>query len=131
MAAEVFQEMWCTECKFYMSFPLESTLNGVVTIICGLCKHRHQRMIKDGRVVEEGRYANGKPKFEIEVLRSACYPESRVESMRKAKSKAAYGEVRDAFKGDDLELSRPQTMQEQQAASILEESWKDRFGGRR
>ena len=63
----VYQEFYCAKsgggCGGYILVQLNPGINGVVEVICPKCKHEHQRNIKDGRIIEQGRYkTNGKPK---------------------------------------------------------------------
>ena len=44
-------------------------------IECPMCGHRHQRYIKEGHIVEDGRYSYGDPIEDICPLKSACSKE--------------------------------------------------------
>ncbi len=58
--ARIAQEFYCASsgggCGGFMIFPLNMAINGVVEIVCPKCGHKHQRMIKDGVLTDDGRY---------------------------------------------------------------------------
>ncbi len=60
MRDKVDQEFYCTEsgggCGGYFTVRLSNELNGNVEVVCPKCKHRHRRVIKNGEIVEEGRF---------------------------------------------------------------------------
>ena len=64
----IAQEFYCTKtgggCGGYFTANLNMHLNVVVTVVCPNCKHEHQRYIKNGVLIEDGR-TTGKPVEEI------------------------------------------------------------------
>lgn len=72
---KVFQEWWCGNCSTYIRFRLSMDWNRTVFVECPMCKHQHQRFIKDGVIQDDGRYANGTPVEEICPPKSACSKE--------------------------------------------------------
>jgi hypothetical protein len=58
----------------------------VVWVECPMCGHRHQRCIKDGRIQEDGRFANGNPVEDVCPPKSACSKEPITKKLEKAKS---------------------------------------------
>ena len=70
----VAQELFCTKsgggCGGYWTVSLHPGLNGLFTLVCPNCKHKHQRSVKNGRVIEDGRFS-GKPIETIEATLAA------------------------------------------------------------
>lgn len=71
---KVFQEWYCGECKTYIRFRLNMEWDRVVWVECPMCGHKHQRYIKEGRIVVDGRL-EGSPKEDICPPKSACSKE--------------------------------------------------------
>src|SRR4051812_35901823 len=115
--ADVWQEMYCTQCTSYFGMHFDSEFTGVISIRCGICKHIHQRYILKGLIKEDGRYNNGKPVIDVEVLRSSCYPVSRVQEMMKAQKK--YQDVRDGKPAEENEVARTLTDEEKARRQII------------
>lgn len=46
----VVSEFFCLECNGYNTVELREELNGLHTIICGKCKHKHFRCITEGKL---------------------------------------------------------------------------------
>lgn len=61
--SKVIQEFYCTVsgggCGGYITIKLNIGLNRVIKLICPKCGHSHQRHIKDGVILEDGRYSSG------------------------------------------------------------------------
>ncbi len=59
---KIAQEFYCAEsgggCGGFITFPLNIAINGCVEVVCPKCGHKHQRMIKDGVLTDDGRYRN-------------------------------------------------------------------------
>lgn len=99
--ARVFQEFYCTTsgggCGGYFTIPINTMINGVVEVVCPKCQHKHQRVIKNGEIIEEGR-GNGKPTQEIIGTMSAYSPSSRFGSLLiSAKQKLGLKNERDGL----------------------------------
>ncbi len=62
------EEFYCTEsgegCGGYFTVMVNLALEGVVTVVCPECKHKHQRRIKNGKLSDDGRW-NEKPMEEL------------------------------------------------------------------
>tara|TARA_Y100000310_G_scaffold328692_1_gene397228 strand:- start:1018 stop:1386 length:369 start_codon:yes stop_codon:yes gene_type:complete len=60
MPDRVFQEFYCNKsgegCGGYFTVKLNVAINGVVKMVCPKCQHKHQRTIKDGKILVAGRY---------------------------------------------------------------------------
>lgn len=125
--ADVWQEMHCTMCKVYFGLHFDSDFTGVIGIRCGICKHPHTRYIKSGEIKEDGRYNHGKPTIEVEVLRSACYPTSRVQTMLAAQKKAYGGEVRDGKTATEKVVARELDDAEKARRQIIMDSWLNKY----
>lgn len=82
---KVFQEWYCGNCSTYIRFRLNMEWDRVVWVECPMCKHRHQRFIKDGVIQDDGRYANGAPLEDICPLKSACSKEPITKKMQEVK----------------------------------------------
>ena len=56
----VYQEIYCTTsgggCGGYVVVSINMALNGVHRFVCPKCNHKHQRRIKDGVIMEDGRW---------------------------------------------------------------------------
>src|SRR5581483_1015494 len=98
---EIWQEMYCSECKSYFGFMLCTSFTGDVTVVCGICKHQHYRHVTNGRIDGDSKDEKKAKSMTIEVMRSACYPESRTIAMKKMQH------ARDGKVGEPDELSRP------------------------
>jgi len=68
----ITQEFYCAKsgggCGGYILAKLNDAINGIVEVVCPKCGHKHQRNIKDGIIIEEGRYLgvhSENPKQEI------------------------------------------------------------------
>lgn len=83
MDDKIFQEWYCGNCSTYIRFRLSMDYDRVVWVECPMCKHRHQRFIKKGQIVDDGRYSNGDPKEDICPLKSACSKEPITKQMKK------------------------------------------------
>lgn len=47
------QELYCHNCRKYVQFDVDLSLNGNHVIECPSCKHEHCRKIKDGIITED------------------------------------------------------------------------------
>ncbi len=109
---KVYQEFYCRRtgggCGGYVLFKLNIGINGVVEVVCPKCGHKHQRCIKDGVIIEDGRF-NGKPTQEICPTMAAWNKNPRV------KQSATLHENGNAAVARD-------------ATDFVAESWMERFG---
>ena len=118
---EVWQEMYCSECKSYFGFMLCTSNTGDVEVVCGVCKHKHARHVTAGRI--DGDAKTEKYVMTVEVMRSACYPESRTIEMQKSHSKRnAMG-----IKANEGDLSKPMTDAEKVRQDMINELWLDKY----
>jgi hypothetical protein len=85
MHDKVFQEWYCGECKTYIRFRLSMDWDRAVLVVCPLCKHEHQRFIKDGVIMEDGRFSNGHPKEEICPPKSAASKDPITKKLKDSK----------------------------------------------
>lgn len=97
MSDRIYQEFYCGECEGFIRLSINSGVNHEFWFECPNCKHQHQRVIRDGRIYENGRFKD-EPKFEIIVPKSAYSKEPWTEHM---KSKTKYDERRDAAPLDE------------------------------
>ncbi len=78
--AQVVQEFYCASsgggCGGFITFPLNMAINGVVEVVCPKCGHKHQRMIKDGVLTDDGRYRD-KVTQEITPTRAAWHKKAK------------------------------------------------------
>jgi hypothetical protein len=115
----VFQEFYCASsgggCGGYITVRLNMKLNGVVEVICPKCGHPHQRCLKNGVLMEQGRHSSS-PTQELCPTLAAWHkePTLKVEGFRPE---------RDAVVG--VEESRGKGIR-----PFLAELWHERFGGR-
>lgn len=83
--SRVTQEFYCRNsgggCGGYFLAKINTALNGVHNIICPNCQHQHQRSIKDGKIVGEGR-SSSKPVDEIYAPKSTWRKEPFTKVMK-------------------------------------------------
>ena len=88
MDEKIAQEFYCTMsgggCGGYFVCKLNINITGIVEMICPKCKHKHQRMIKNGQIMENGRNS-GSPAQEIEPPLSAWSEKPKTVKMEKYK----------------------------------------------
>ena len=85
MSEKVYQEFYCHECDGYIRLGISTALNHGFWFECPNCSHKHQRVIRDGQIFENGRFQN-EPKFEIVVPKSAYAKESMTAKMKELTS---------------------------------------------
>jgi hypothetical protein len=126
---QVWQEMNCTQCSVYFSFPLENTFTGVVKVHCGICRHYHQRYVVQGVVQEDGRYNKGPAVMEIDILKSQCYPRSRVNEIREKMELARKKKFdeRDAVPCKEGEVVQEMSADDKVRRAHIEELWLDKY----
>ena len=135
-ALRIWQEIHCTlsggGCGGYILVKLNTALNDHrVEMICPKCQHKHVRVIQNGVVQEQGRFAS-KTSEEICPTLAAWSEKPRTLTMKKKKpiskkdGTPAYFNERDGVVIQDVELSG----EEIAAQQILRESWSDRFLGK-
>ena len=81
----VAQEFYCAKsgggCGGFIIFPLNLAINGCVELVCPKCSHKHQRMIKDGVLTDDGRYRGKVTQEVVPTLtawsKKAKHPESK------------------------------------------------------
>lgn len=60
-STHIYQEFYCTRsgggCGGYVIVKLRTTFQGQVEFTCPNCNHKHRRTVKNGRIVEEGRFS--------------------------------------------------------------------------
>jgi hypothetical protein len=126
---KVWQEIFCTVsgggCGGFILVKLNIALKKHrVKMICPKCKHEHFRIIDDGLVTEQGRFATNKFE-EICPPISAWSKEPRTSAMIDVVERRV-GNERDGVPVKELELSGEQI----QAQSIIRQSWGERFLGK-
>lgn len=47
------QEIYCHECKRYVQFPLDLSINGNHVLKCPNCGHEHCRVVLNGRITDD------------------------------------------------------------------------------
>lgn len=81
----VLQEFYCASsgggCGGYITLPVNTSLNGTIRVNCPKCKHQHDRFLKNGRIVEEGRTTGAV--HELCPTIAAWSKEPRLEQTRK------------------------------------------------
>ena len=53
MSNYLTQEIYCHNCRSYVTFKMDMGLNGNHVIICPKCKHEHCRVVKDGEITSD------------------------------------------------------------------------------
>ena len=129
--ASVWQEIHCTGsgggCGGFVLVKLNVSLNRRVTLICPKCQHQHRRCIKDGQVVEAGRF-DGDAQEELCPTLAAWSQTPRTKCMQKVVKTKDFGKERDgAVIKDRTDFIAPPC---DEAQTILRESWTDRFLGK-
>ena len=81
----IFQEFYCTKsgggCNGYFTVKLNEKINGTVEVVCPNCGHKHQRVVIDGEIREDGRF-NKKPTQELRATMGAYSKKSRANWVR-------------------------------------------------
>jgi len=115
MRDKIDQEFYCTKsgggCGGYFTVPLNNELSGNVEVVCPKCKHRHRRVVKNGEIVEEGRF----DKDAIDSIEPVISAWSE-----KPKSKVFSQGVDYRQERNSVVLRGKQ--------DFLKQSWQDRFG---
>ena len=127
----VWQEIHCPVsgggCGGFILIKLDMVLNRRITLVCPKCGHKHERCIKDGLVVEEGR-TTGTAQEELCPTIAAWSKTPRTVCMRQViEEKNFRGERNGAvIKGKKDLIPTPYDT----AELILRESWVDRNLGK-
>ena len=114
--SKVWQEWYCTKsgggCGGYILVKLNTAINGVVTMVCPKCGHKHFRTIKDGQIYEQGRFSS-ESKEEICPTMAAWSKKPHTKVMKKNAG---------SFKERDGVVIT-------EASCLLQQSWFEKFGG--
>lgn len=114
----VMQEFYCGECVGYFFIYLNMALNHEVLICCPNCKHEHRRVIKDGSVFEQGRFAvNHKEK--VLTTMATYHKEPATEQMKKAHAKNSWEDRRDGIRMTDEQLMRWQEISQREKTGAM------------
>ena len=87
--SKVWQEFYCAKsgggCGGYITVKLNMAVDGVHTVVCPKCGHRHQRGVKGGHIVVEGRFspAEGHRIGDIMPTMAAYSTKPRTDYMKK------------------------------------------------
>lgn len=46
------QELWCHDCKRYVQFKMDMSLNGNHVLNCPNCNHEHCRVVENGKITD-------------------------------------------------------------------------------
>ena len=84
--ARMSQEFYCGECDGYFMVRLNMSLNLEVHVKCPKCGHEHRRVIKDGSIYENGRFATD-AKETVRTTIATYHKEPVTARMRKAHGK--------------------------------------------
>lgn len=94
---KIFQEWHCGTsgggCDTFIRFRLNMNWDRVVNIICPMCKHQHQRFIKNGQIQDDGRFSNGSVVEDICPPKSACSKEPISKRFDKNRNATRDGEI--------------------------------------
>jgi hypothetical protein len=127
----VWQEIHCPisggGCGGFILVKLTACLNRRITLVCPKCGHRHERCIKDGLVVEEGRM-NGVAQEELCPTIAAWSEQPRTVCMRAVVTERNFRGERTgtAIKSKKDLIPTPYDT----AELILRESWAERNLGK-
>ena len=128
--AKVWQEFYCAKsgggCGGFITVRINIALDGVYTVVCPECKHEHQRGVKAGHIVEEGRYGSGLRGKRIEKLcptMAAYSKEPQTKYMKK--HGGGNGDGKTERNAGVIKSKRSLATD-----SILRQSWLDRYGER-
>lgn len=59
------QELWCHNCRKYVQFDLDLSLNGNHVLECPNCKHEHCRVVKDGVITGDRWDSRNGPRISV------------------------------------------------------------------
>jgi len=130
--ASVYQEFYCAEsgggCGGYITVRLNMALNGVVEVICPNCDHKHQRMLKDGALKEQGRHTD-KPTQELMPTIAAWSKEPKHPESKRSREDG-WNHERDAQVIPEMTLVDSDKSRGKGIRPFLSDLWHERFGGR-
>jgi len=129
--ASIWQEIHCTisggGCGGFVLVKLDDSINRVVTLVCPKCKHEHQRVVRDGQIVESGRF-NKRPEEELCPTIAAWSKTPRTRCMQKIVEEGNFRKERDGvIIGSDKDFCAPPY---DLTETIIRESWTDRYLGK-
>ena len=117
---KVWQEFYCGECQGYIRIRINMNLNCEIEFECPNCGHKHRRVIRDGVIKENGRFAN-EPKFELTPMKSAYSKEPWTKKMRDANG---WGGRRDGA------VVTQENARDAFTDNYMHELWFERYGGK-
>ena len=65
------QELWCHECRNYVQFPIDLSLNGNHVLNCPVCDHEHCRVVENGRITDVRWDSRNGPTWQIGAYASS------------------------------------------------------------
>lgn len=101
----VSQEFYCGECDGYFLARLNMALNHEVLIQCPNCNHEHRRVVNEGTIYEQGRYATAYKEKLLPTM-ATYHKEPVTERMKKAHNQKSWDERRDGATLNDDQLMR-------------------------
>ena len=128
----VWQEIHCTTsgsgCGGFFIIKLDVALSGRVTMVCPKCQHRHERCIKNGQIVEEGRH-NGDSQEDLCPTMAAWSATPRTKCMQDLLKKKDWRKERDGaiIRGLEDFITPPEV---DPAQVFVRESWTEKFLGK-
>lgn len=115
------QEFYCGECKGYFIARLNMALNHEVLIQCPNCKHEHRRVVNDGVIYEQGRFAT-EHKERLLPTMATYHKEPITDRMKKAHNKQSFNERRDGVVlSDDLLMRWHETSQREKTGMMFDD----------
>ena len=81
MSDKVTQEFYCGECNGFIWLSVNKHLNHEFWFCCPNCGHKHRRVMRDGEIIEKGRFGS-EPVEELIVTKSAYSTEPQTKTMR-------------------------------------------------
>jgi len=121
--ARVSQEFYCTVsgggCGGYFIARLNDEINGIAEVVCPNCSHKHQRVIEDGVLKEQGRH-HGKPSQEIIATKASFSKKAYTQEMLK---RAGGDRERDSVVIEEY-------AENPQSRLFLKNLWLNRFGAK-
>lgn len=128
--AKVWQEFYCAKsgggCGGYITVRINMALDGVYTVVCPNCGHEHQRGVKEGHIVEEGRYQKGLQGKRIEKLCPTMAAFSKTPQTKYMKKHGDGNGDHSSERNAGVIKSKRSLV----ADSMIRQSWFDRHGGK-
>ena len=119
---KVWQEFYCGECVGYVRIKINMQLNCEIFFECPNCGHKHQRVIRNGVILEKGRFKDD-PVFDLTPTKAAYSKKPWTAAMKAGEESGHWSDRRNGAvitKGSGRDAFTSQHFRDR---------WFERFGG--